>query len=154
MWISIPKFRIHALRHSIKSALGKGIVAARGLAHIAGKCVSMAKAILPAKLMLRNVDHLLKQRQSWQDILLLNTSTITDLSCWSRALSSWNGCAIHSSTIQAQLINDGRKLHRLGRGGRLPGGARPTEYPPLQRVFEPSRNDGCAAVRPGFRAPS
>ena len=110
VWISIPKSRIHALRHSIKSALGKGFVAARGLAHIAGKCVSMARAILPAKLMLRNVYRLLKQRQSWQDILLLDTGTITDLSWWSTALSSWNGCTVHPSTIQAQLTTDASSI--------------------------------------------
>ena len=99
--IAIPKSRIQSVRHDIKLALKKGQVLARGLARIAGKCVSMAKAILPAKLMLRNVYRLLKQRISWQDTLQLDMGTITDLNWWNTALSSWNGCTVRPKTIHA-----------------------------------------------------
>ncbi len=65
VWISIPKSRIQRLRHDINRLLRKDQVSARGLARVAGQCVAMATAIIPAKLLLRNIYRLLRTRSSW-----------------------------------------------------------------------------------------
>lgn len=106
VWIFIPKKRITKLRHSIKLTLRKGTVSAKGLARIAGQCVSMSRAVLPGKLLLRNIYRLLKQRLSWQDNLTLDEGTIQDLQWWEKALLSWNGTKVVHQAIDLQLITD------------------------------------------------
>ena len=106
VWIEIPKRRITRLRHDIKLVLNKGVVSARGLARISGQCISMSKAILPAKLLLRNLYRLLRSRTSWQDKLILDLGTIKDLKWWMDALNSWNGSAAPRRVIDIQLTTD------------------------------------------------
>ena len=52
--LHVPNERIHKLRKDLKRVLAQCHVKARMLARIAGQCVSMSKAVLPAKLLLRN----------------------------------------------------------------------------------------------------
>ena len=66
----------------------------------------MPKAILPAKLLLRNVYRLLCSRTSWQDKLILDLGTIKDLECWMEALNSWNRCAAARHVIDIQTTTD------------------------------------------------
>ena len=62
--LRIPNERIHRLRKDIKRALAQQHVSARILARIAGQCVSMAKAVLPAKLLLRSTYRLLASKKN------------------------------------------------------------------------------------------
>jgi hypothetical protein len=71
VWIEIPRPRINRVRRDIRKSLNKGKLSAMALARIAGQCISMAKAVIPAKLLLRNIYRLLAARASWQDILYL-----------------------------------------------------------------------------------
>ncbi|GFR69368.1 reverse transcriptase, partial [Elysia marginata] len=50
----------------------------------------MTKAILPAKLLLRNLYKCLSQRTSWQDILHIDRATGSDLEWWRSTLTVWN----------------------------------------------------------------
>ena len=59
VWLNIPQKRITKLKHDITRTLKKGITTARNLARITGQCISMSKAILPGKLLLRNLYRLL-----------------------------------------------------------------------------------------------
>ena len=93
IWVSIPKERIKRLKHDIARMLKHKYASARSLARIAGQCISMSKAIIPAKLLLRNLYRLLASRSSWQDVLNFDDSTIKDLQWWYHAVSSWNGKA-------------------------------------------------------------
>jgi hypothetical protein len=115
--IKIPNKRVTKLRHDITLVLRKGCVTARGLARITGQCVSMAKAIVPAKLLLRNLYRLLRQRQSWQDILNLDDGSVQDLNWWLNGLKSWNGRTIRKNLIDIQLTTD---ASTVGWGGHTP----------------------------------
>ena len=71
----------------------------------------MAKAILPAKLLLRNVYRLLKQRDSWQDVLTIDEATVGDLEWWIKALDTWNGKAFRSESKSCiQITTDASEI--------------------------------------------
>ena len=72
----------------------------------------MSKAIIPAKLFLRNTYRLLKQRQYWSDKLNLETHTLSDLQRWFKALDSWNGKFISFSSCieKIQIAMDASKF--------------------------------------------
>jgi len=106
VWISIPAARIRKLRRDITRALSKGCLTARALARIAGQCISMAKAVLPAKLLLRNIYRLLRKRASWQDILPFDSGVISDLEWWYSALLHWNGRAVCQASTPLQMTTD------------------------------------------------
>ena len=94
----------------------KKVLSARSLARISGQCIAMSKAIIPAKLLLRNIYKVLRKRTSWQNKLELETGCIKDLTWWLNGLKSWNGCAIHHKPIDFQLVTD---ASHIGWGGVL-----------------------------------
>ena len=116
IWTRIPQKRITKLRHDIRLALKKKVLSARSLARISGQCIAMSKAIIPAKLLLRNIYKVLRKRTSWQDKLELDTGCIKDLTWWLNGIKSWNGCAIHHKPIDFQLVTD---ASHIGWGGVL-----------------------------------
>lgn len=118
--ISIPKDRIIKVKKDIKRALKSGLVTARFLACIAGQLISMTKAIIPTKLLLRNVFRLLASKQSWKDKLILTNSVQKDLSWWLEALNHWNGRAY--SSLPPTWVTMETDASREGWGGRLVGG--------------------------------
>lgn len=77
-WLKIPHQRINKLRRDIKHAFGQGYLKARFLARICGQCASFTKVIAPTKLLLQNLYRLLQQRASWEDVLVLDNSSISD----------------------------------------------------------------------------
>ena len=105
-WISIPKARIYKLKRDIKRVLVKGSASSRFIARICGQCISFTKAIVPTKLLLRNLYRLLGSRQSWSDILLLDNASINDLKWWLAALDNWNGKPIIKKSIDLQIVTD------------------------------------------------
>ena len=64
--LKIPNARISKLRKTITRVLKLTNVRARVLARVAGQCISMSMAILPGKLLLRNVYRLLASKSSWE----------------------------------------------------------------------------------------
>ncbi len=106
VWISIPAPRIQRLRHDINRLLRKDCVSARALARVAGQCVAMSTAIIPAKLLLRNLYRLLRTRSSWQEILTIDQGTRCDLQWWTSALSFWNGAAAPTQQVDIQVTSD------------------------------------------------
>jgi hypothetical protein len=106
VWIRIPGSRIRAVKKDIRRILRKGSCTARMLVRVAGQCIAMSKAILPAKLLLRNLYRLLQSRCSWQHVLLLDRHTVSDLNWWLCALDTWNGMAVQTRTIDTQLVTD------------------------------------------------
>ncbi|GFO09415.1 reverse transcriptase [Plakobranchus ocellatus] len=94
--LKIPKDRIKKVKMDISQTLEKKCISARALARIAGQCISMTKAVLPAKLLLRNLYICLKTKSSWGDILELDSATLKDLEWWLEAFNYWNGRAYKS----------------------------------------------------------
>jgi hypothetical protein len=105
-WITIPKPRIHKLKKDIRHCLKKGFVKARFLARIAGQCVSMCKAVLPGKLLLRNIYRLLGTRIAWNSVLALDCKSVEDLDWWLRALPAWNGAPLQVKAVDIQIETD------------------------------------------------
>jgi ribonuclease HI len=104
--IRIPKLRIRKLRRDIRRALNMERVMARVLARILGQCVSMTKAVLPGKLLLRNAYRDLAGRQSWDDYLILSQPCRADLAWWDQAIENWNGQVLFPSQVDIQLHTD------------------------------------------------
>lgn len=72
IWLEIPKDRVNKVKRDISKVLKKGVVSARALARVIGQCISMTKAVIPAKLLLRNAYRCLKSKHSWQDVVTKN----------------------------------------------------------------------------------
>lgn len=108
--IAIPTQRVRKLRKDIRRLLSRGYISARGLARVTGQCVSMAQAILPAKLMLRNAYRLLQSKSLWEDTLFIDNGTYADLEWWLDALTSWNGAPLVLRPIDVQMATDASHL--------------------------------------------
>ena len=98
------------IRKDIGRVLRNQLVTARGLARIAGQCVSMSKCVLPTKLLLRNVYRLLKTRLSWRDVLHWDYCTSNDLKWWFESQTQWNGIIVESKPIDCQLVTDASSI--------------------------------------------
>ena len=116
--LHVPNERIHKLRKDLKRVLAQCHVKARMLARIAGQCVSMSKAVLPAQLLLRNTYRLLASKHNWSNILTLDRDTRSDLEWWLHALGSWNGAPIQTGPIDFQIETD---ASMSGWGARIKG---------------------------------
>ena len=104
--LKIPNPRISKLRKTITRVLKLTKVKARVLARIAGQCISMSKAILPGKLLLRNVYRLLASKNSWEQDLLIDPPTRADLEWWKNAVQSWNGNPIVLGPVDVTMETD------------------------------------------------
>jgi len=102
--------RISNLKRTIKRALVSGRLSARALARICGKCVSVAWAVTPGKLFLRNAYRLLSTRKSWSEIQILTREVIQEFSWWLDSVDTWNSREICPTSIQAQVITDASHL--------------------------------------------
>ena len=105
-YIKVVKQRIQKLRRDIQRCLSTGNTSARVLARIAGQCVSMTKAVLPAKLLLNNIYRTIAKRKAWDSVTVLNDSARTEIEWWLNALTSWNGAPIAVKPIEVQIQTD------------------------------------------------
>ncbi len=105
-YIKVLPEKLHKLKRSIKRCLNKTSVTARELARIAGQCVFISRAVLPGKLLLRNIYRVLSTRTSWDSVVQLTESALSDLEWWSSALRSWNGAPCCKPPVDVQIITD------------------------------------------------
>ncbi len=105
-WIKVTKNKLQKLKKTIRRALKRKHIKARAFARIAGMCVAMMRAILPAKRKLRNVYRLLATKGSWSDVLFIEGAAENDLQWWLEALHSWNGAPIFLQTAEIQVATD------------------------------------------------
>ena len=106
--LKIPNARVRKLRRSLEGVLRKTYVTARLLARIAGQCIAMTKAIVPGKLLLRNLYRLLRlaKKTAWDDILQIDQATRQDLIWWQEAVHTWNGAPIVVGHVDVQIQTD------------------------------------------------
>ncbi len=104
--IKITAQRIHKLKRDARKVLNNSYVSARVLARVAGQCISMTKVVLPAKLLLRNVYRVLKQRTTWQSQLYLDTPARKDLEYWLGCIEAWNGRVSTTRPVDVQAVSD------------------------------------------------
>ncbi len=69
-------------------------------------CVAMMRAILAAKLKLRNVYRLLATKCSWYDVLFIEGAAEKDLQWWLEALHSCNRAPVFLQTAEIQVATD------------------------------------------------
>ena len=112
--LKVPKNKLSKIKKDIKRILKYETVSARLLAKITGQCLFISRAVLPGKLMLRNVYRLMKDRKSWDSNLILNEESKRDLLWWCNCLESWNGKSILTTDIDGQLVTD---ASHIGWGG-------------------------------------
>ena len=105
--ITVPKAKVAKLKQDISRALKRSHIAARLLARIAGRCISMLAAVFPCKLKLRNVYRLINSRRSWEDLLPWTDEAADDLRWWIRSLDGWNGrVLLPPAAFDMQLSTD------------------------------------------------
>ena len=115
--LRVPTSRVRKVRKDLARLLASECFSARRLAVILGQCVSMAKAILPAKLLLRNAYQLLSTRHSWDaKAMVLNAATRKDLTWWVQSLQRWNGLVHKHRPNAIQISTD---ASGSGWGGHL-----------------------------------
>ena len=105
-WLKVPRAKIIKLQKCLQQVLKGSSVTGRHLARVAGRCVSMMRAVVPAKLLLRNVYRSLASKSSWEDNLLLTPAVWKDLKWWATALPSWNGAPLLKPPIDDQIYTD------------------------------------------------
>ena len=106
-WIKVLPAKIRKLRRAIHQVLQLTFVSARALARIAGQCIAMTKAIMPGKLLLRNIYRVIASRRSWEDNrLYLTNAAINDLNWWLAALKGWNGAPMTTQIVDTQIETD------------------------------------------------
>lgn len=116
--IRVEARRIQSLRHDICRVLKKGHVVARYLARITGKCISMAWAVSPGKLLLRATYRLLSERSSWESVLQLTDSVKSELRWWTDIAHLWNAYEVHPRIPDVQIVTD---ASHIGYGAVLLG---------------------------------
>ena len=110
-WIKVMSSKIRKLKRSIALLLEKQHVGVRQLARVLGQCISMTKAIIPGKLLLRNCYRVLATKKHWEDnSLVLSQAAKEDLKWWSSALKSWNGAPLSQREVEIQVETDASSL--------------------------------------------
>ncbi len=104
-WLHVPKAKIVALTRILRRVLANTSpkCSARMLARIAGKCVSMTRAVVPGKLLLRNVYRCIASRVSWESTLQLDPPVVRKLSWWRQSLPNWNGAPLLKPAVDLQI---------------------------------------------------
>lgn len=119
--LKIPTKRLQKLKREIKRIVNKDTVKARQLARVCGQCISMTKAVFPAKLLLRNLYRVLRSRTSWRDELVLDEPAREDLNWWYCSISAWNGRSYSSGTSKGVVIQIATDASGSGYGGVVLG---------------------------------
>ena len=105
-WVKILPVKIRKLRRSIVKCLRSDILTARQLAKVIGQCVAMTRAVIPAKLLLRNSYRVLAGKEHWDSLVKLTEGARRDLEWWLNALHDWNGAPLTPRSIDVQLVTD------------------------------------------------
>ncbi len=105
-WLQVTRKRIVKLKKDIKRCLSSERISVRRVACIAGQCISMVKAILPAKLLLQNIYKVISNRESWDSLISLPPGVTSELRWWQQALDTWNGASFQVKTFDCQTETD------------------------------------------------
>ena len=116
-WIKVMHDKVRKLKSYIRRALSKPIIQARQLAKIAGMCIAMTRAVIPAKLLLRNIYRCIATKTSWNAFITLDKHARNDLLWWLNAIQQWNGTPLFVTPPEIQCETD---ASASGWGGCIP----------------------------------
>jgi hypothetical protein len=107
----VPRDKLRDLRRAVARTLATadtngGMVRARALARLAGTCAALSRALMPTRLMLREVHRCIRSARAYDDLVALTGQARQDLHWWARAASTWNGRAMLPAAVQAELGTD------------------------------------------------
>ncbi len=105
-WLQVPAKKISALHRLLRRVLLQSSVSARTLACLTGKCVSLSRAVIPGKLLLRNVYRCISQKLDWNSHIFVDRATRADLEWWIQALPNWNGRPLLQANVHQQIYTD------------------------------------------------
>ena len=108
-WLQVTQKKLHKLKRHLATAVKSESVSARFLAKIGGECIAMMKAILPAKLLLRNLYRTLSTKSSWESKVFIDNNCRDDLKWWLSSLQNWNGAPLLKPERQIQVETDASK---------------------------------------------
>ena len=120
-----------------------GLISARALASLLGRLVSTMQAVLPAKLLLRNLYRDLHSVPSFNHCLTLSAPAVADLDWWFDALLSWNGRHYASAPVDLVMTTD---ASASGWGAHLSTGQQTRGYWTAEQAARPSNQRELAAV--------
>ncbi len=121
-WLQVPKKKIVILQWLLRTVLRQSSVPVHTWARVAGKCVSLSCAVIPGKLLLRNVYRTIGLRHSWEDRMFLDKPTCSDLDWWLQALPNWNGKPLLQAQVHQQIFTDASGTGWGGWTGHLQAG--------------------------------
>ncbi len=116
----VPREKINNARHQITRLLHlakRGPVRARDVASVAGLCVSLTRAVLPACLLLRSLYRCVATAAHWEAAVVISEEARTDLRWWRDALQSWNGRATRPLPVDLEMGSDASS--EWGWGGHM-----------------------------------
>ena len=116
-WIKVLHEKVKKLKYCIRRALIKESLPVRQLAKIAGMCIAMTRAVIPAKLLLRNIYRCIAKKTSWSSIITIDKHAKNDLMWWLSAIEQWNGAPLFVSPPDIQCETD---ASASGWGGVIP----------------------------------
>lgn len=102
----IPAEKRRSIRHEIARLLRADRPPVRRVAHVAGLCLSVSRALTPAKLLLRNVYRDVSLAPSWGARIVLSPAARQDLEWWLSGLESWNGACPLPTPADFTLATD------------------------------------------------
>jgi len=113
----VPYEKLKAIRQlarKVLAAASTGGVVLRDLARFAGLCLSVARAVLPARLLLRATYRVIRQARAdcasgkagWSRKTALSEEALDELRWWKSALESWNGRSVRPRPHTATLTTD------------------------------------------------
>ena len=105
-WIKVLPGKVRKLKTAIRGALNRDSLMACQLAKIAGQCIAMMHAVIPAKLLLCNIYQCIHTKESWQSRVILNKHVKEDLRWWLVAIDNWNGAPLCLKQPDIQLECD------------------------------------------------
>ena len=76
------------------------------IAHIAGQCIAMAKVVLPEKLCLRPLYHVLLRQKRWEEPMILTEGCVRELQWWYKNVECLNCRFLSSKPISRQIFTD------------------------------------------------
>lgn len=122
--LRVPAAKLRQASHQISRLLRKasaGPIPVKHLAQIAGQLVSMTRAIVRGKLLLRSLYRCIATKRSWQDSIYLTKAAREDLEWWKDAFRHWNGHILRPRPTEIDLATD---ASQSGWGAVLSGRSR------------------------------
>jgi hypothetical protein len=115
--IRVPYDKLKRIRQEaqrLARTAAQGPVVLRNLARVAGLCLSVSRAVTPARLLLRACFAVIREgrqgirsgRFGWNKRVQLTSSALEELNWWSTSLADWNGRAARARPHTAVLTTD------------------------------------------------